>query len=114
MGNKAVPKVRGLTPENCSCVFTFALPYFLSTHSEQLSGGRGDSRVARVSHSLLHVCSSKSLEAGTVQCKCMHSGTVLYREFGLTMLDIRQVAGRAEAPILEKICRRCSEKAVAQ
>lgn len=58
---KNLSRLRLLTPEYCSCVFTFALPYFSSTRSGWLSSARGDSRVAGVPHSLLGVCSSVPL-----------------------------------------------------
>ena len=112
---KNLSRLRLLTSEDCSCVFTFALPYFSSTCSGRLSSARGDSKVAGVPHSLLDVCSSVSLRpTGIVQHKCMHRGTALYPEFGTTTLDVRHVGRRAEAYLSEKTCRRSFEKAVAQ
>lgn len=108
---KNLSRLRLLTPEYCSCVFTFALPYFSSTRSGWLSSARGDSRVAGVPHSLLDVCSSVPLRpTGIVRSAHMHRGTAFYPEFGMTTLDMQHVGGRAEAYISEKTCRRSFEK----
>lgn len=118
-GNKSSPKnpsrLRLLTPEDCSCLLTFALVCFSSPRSGWLSGVKGDSRVARVPHSLLDVSFSVSLwPTGIVPRKPTHRGTVLYPEFGMNTLDIWHVLLSPPTYFPAKTCRTSFEKAAAQ